>query len=105
MLLQALGPDDDVVQIHVTYLPNEMLERTRHAALMDGRCITNTHWHDCPFVKTPRSVNSQPVDVIGVDLRLKERISHIYFSKELAFCAITQDFVNPEQWMVIWDGV
>jgi len=45
------------------------------------------------------------LDVVGVNMRLKEGVRHVYLSEYLPFRTVSEYFVNSRQGMIIWDGV
>ena len=93
MFFQSLRPDNNVVQVDMTDLPNKMTKSRRHAALVDHGGVTNTHRYNSPFVKAPGSMSGEPPDVIRVNLSLEEQVSHVELAKDLTLRAVTKDLL------------
>ena len=105
MFLNCLGPDNDVVEIHVADHTNKVLQCSHHMMLVTSRCVTDPHRHYCPLNQAPGCEHCCEMNVVRVDLGLEKRVSHVNFAKYLTLGAVTQDSVNTRERMVIWNSV
>ena len=62
---------------------NEFPECISHSALVCGRGIAATLWHDSPLVEAPWCPHGSEVYIVGVYSCLEEGIGHVHLAKYL----------------------
>ena len=59
-----------------------------HSMLVDRRCIFQSLWHYYPLVQAKWCGDCSQVNIIRMNMSLKERICHIQLAPDFAFHAV-----------------
>jgi hypothetical protein len=105
MFIEGVGPDNDVIQIDVTDLPNPRPKCSHNSSLVDGWRVFQAHRHHCPLKEPKWCKHCSKWDIRWLHPCLEETVRHINGSPNPTFCTIIKNIVNPRQGMRIRDGV
>ena len=81
--------------------PNKLPQCLIHPTLMCHGCVPTTHGHDNPFVKSKWRHDGRELYVVWVYSCLKKGVRCVNFAPDRPFCAIGQDRLNAQKWVVV----